>query len=95
MIDIELKSNQSAYEAIVEYIRRYWEHNVICTVIVALGKSYDGSDYNMSNEIVIPVDGDGIEFLDDWWEGERFVRISGIKSVYDLEITGGIYKGAV
>lgn len=91
MIDIKLKSEQSGYDIIGEYVRRYWEHHIIDTVIVALSTSYDGMDYNVIHEIVSPVDGDKIEFMDDWWEGEKYIRIFGIKSVNDLEITGGIY----
>lgn len=91
MIDIELKDGQSGYDVVGEYIRRYWRHNIIDTVIVSIGTSYDGDTYETRNEIASPYGVDDIEFLYDWWEGEKFIKILGIKMVSELDISGGIY----
>jgi len=91
MVDIELKEGQTGYNAIGEYIQRYWEHNIPDTVIVSLGVSRNGNDYELRKEIAIPQGLFDIEFLYDWWEGEKFLRLFGIKTVGELDISGGIY----
>ena len=32
-----------------------------------------------------------IEYEMDWWEGEKYIKLFGIKSVNELDISGGIY----
>ena len=91
MIDIKLKDGQSGYDAVAEYIHRYWDHNCIETVIISMATSYNGEIYDMINEIACPCDGD-IEFLYDWWEGEKFIKLFGIKSVDEIDISGGLYE---
>ena len=88
MIDIKLADNQSGYDVIGEYILRYWEHNIYDTVIVSMGLSYDGKNYRLIKEIACP---DKAEYLFDWWEGEKYIKLFGIKSVDELDISGGIY----
>lgn len=91
MIDIVLKDGQSGYDAVGEYIRRYWNHNITDTVIVSIGTSYDGNTYDLRKEVAAPLNFDDIEFLDDWWEGEKFIKLFGIKTISELDISGGIY----
>lgn len=91
MIDIELKDGQSGYDAVGEYIHRYWEHNITETVIFSVGTSYDGKTYNICKEVACPCNGD-IEFLYDWWEGERFIKLFGIKTIDEIDISGGLYE---
>lgn len=91
MIDIELKAGQSGYDVVGEYIRRYWKHNIIDTVIVSISTSYDGNTYEARNEIASPYGSDNIEFLYDWWEGEKFIKLFGIVTINELDISGGIY----
>lgn len=91
MIKIELKDGQSGYDAVGEYIRRYWNHNAVDTVLVFLGTSYDDKVYNTRKEIATPIDLDDIEFAYDWWEGEKFIWLIGIKSVSQIDISDGIY----
>lgn len=92
MVNIKLKDGQSGYEVVEFFIRRYWEHNIIDTVIVSINMSRDGEIYEKSNEIAIPIiENDDIEFLFDWWEGEKYINILGIKSINEVEISGGIY----
>lgn len=92
MIDIVLKNGQSGYDAVGDYIRRYWNHNIQETVIVSLGTSYDGKTYELRKEAATPINFDDIEFLFDWWEGERYIKLFGIKTVSELDISGGIYE---
>lgn len=92
MVDIKLKDGQSGYDVVGECIRRYWEHNITDTVIVSLGTSYDGKTFDLKKEVACPINFDDIEFMYDWWEGEKFIRIYGIQSVDALDISGGIYE---
>lgn len=91
LIDIKLNNGQSGYEVIGEYIKRYWEHNTYTTVIVSIGTSYDGSTYSLMKEVASLMDYDDIEFLNDWWEGEKYIKLFGIKAIDELDISGGIY----
>lgn len=93
MIDIILKDGQSGCDAIGEYIRRYWNHNITDGVIVSIGISYDGKTYSLHKEVAYPAGfTNDIEFLSDWWEGERFIKLFGIKTIAELDISGGIYE---
>lgn len=91
MIDIQLNDKQSGYDIIGDYIRRYWQHNIYDTVIVSLGTSYDGTIYELKKEIASPYNSNDIEYLYDWWEGEKYIKLFGIKSINELDIFGGIY----
>lgn len=91
MISIELKDGQSGYDVVGDYIRRYWRHNISETVIVSIGTSYDGNTYELKNEIASPYNFDDIEYLYDWWEGEKYIKLFGIQSVNEFNISGGIY----
>ena len=94
MVDIVLKDGQSGYDAVGEYIRRYWEYNIIDDVIVSIGTSYDGNTYDLLKEVASPVGYNDIEFLHDWWEGEKYIKLFGIKTVGEFDIDGGIYEEA-
>lgn len=91
MIDIKLNDKQSGYDVIGEYIRRYWKHNIYTTVVVSIGTSYDGQTYDLLKEVASPMNFDDIEYLYDWWEGEKYIKLFGIQSVDELDISGGIY----
>lgn len=91
MVDIVLKDGQSGYDAVGEYIHRYWEHNITDDVVVSIGTSYDGNTYCLLKEVASPVGYNDIEFLHDWWEGEKYIKLFGIKTVGELDIAGGLY----
>lgn len=91
MIDIRLKDRQTGYDVIGEYIRRYWEHNIYDDVIVSIGVSYDGNNYHLCKEVASPIDCSGIEYLNDWWEGEKYIKLFGIQTINEIDISGGIY----
>lgn len=92
MIMLELNDNQSGYDIVAEYVRRYWEHNTNDTVIVSLGISYDGNKYELVKEVAVPVGWDGVEFLYDWWEGEKYIKLFGIRSISEFDVSGGLYE---
>lgn len=93
IVTIELKDDQDGYEVIAEYIDRYCQLNAYQDVVVSIAASYDGKDYELYNEIAFPDDNcDSFIFLNDWWEGEKFIKILGIKGVSELEIHGGLYE---
>lgn len=91
MVDIVLEKGKSGYDAVSEYIIRYWNHNITDTIIVSIGTSYDGVSYELRNEIACPMNFGEIEYLYDWWEGEKFIKIYGIKGIKEIEVLGGIY----
>lgn len=92
MVDIELKHGQTGYNAVGDYIRRYWEHNISDTVIVSLGVSYDGENYKFVKEVACPCNFDDIEFLYDWWEGQKYIKLFGIQTITEVDVSGGIYE---
>lgn len=91
MIDIKLNDGQSGYDIVAEYIRRYWHNNIYNTVLVSMETSYDGKTYDIRKEVASPCQRDDVEFLNDWWEGEKFIRLFGIKDIEEIDISGGIY----
>lgn len=92
MIDIKLKDGQTGYDAVGDYIRRYWEHNISDTVIVSLGISYNGEEYELVKEVACPCNFDDIEFLYDWWEGQKYIKLFGIQTITEVDVSGGIYE---
>lgn len=91
MIDIKLNNAKTGYDLVEEYIRKYWKHNIMQTVVVSIGVSNDGRTYRVCKEVACPDDGD-VEFLYDWWEGEDYIKIFGIKSIDEIDISGGLYE---
>ena len=92
MVDIVLKNGQTGYDVLSDYIYRYWNHNILDTVIISIGTSYDGHTYDLRNEIASPMSFNEIEFMNDWWEGEKYIKLFGIKTLGELDISGGIYE---
>lgn len=91
MVEIKLKDGQSGYSVIGEYIRRYWKYHFEETVIVSIRVSYDGKYYDNRTDIAYPDQGGDIEYLSDWWEGEKYIQLHGIQSIYKINVIGGIY----
>lgn len=48
--------------------------------------------YDLRNEVASPISLSDVEFLNDWWEGEKYIKLFGIKAVGELDISGGIYE---
>ena len=93
MISITLKDGQNGYDEVGRYIERFWDHNkMVDAVICRLATSFDGSSYETRNEVATPsFPGSDIEFLYDWWEGERFIKLLGIMSLSEVDVHGGLY----
>ena len=91
MIEIKLKNGQTGYDIVAEYIHRYWCNNIYNTVLVSMETSYDGKTYDVRKEVACPCN-DNVEFLNDWWEGEKFIRLFGIKDIEKIDVSGGIYE---
>lgn len=89
-INIVLSNGQDGYSALREHIIQYWEVHGYATAVVSLATSSDGRVYRADNEIVSPHfsdDGDVLlEYLDDWWEGEEYITILGIKNLCEINI---------
>lgn len=92
MIDIFVTDGKSGYDVIADYVRRYWEYNTYTNIIVSMATSYDNKKYYYHNEVVSPYNYDGIEWLNDWWEGEIYIKLYGIADINDFEIHGGLYE---
>ena len=91
MVDIVLQSGESGYEAVGKYIRRYWKHNITSTVVVSIGVSYDGLTYELIKDVACPLGFDGVKCLYNWWEGQKYIKLFGIKTLDELDVSGGIY----
>ena len=79
-----------AYTLIADCIRRFWKSKYVCDVVCLIGTSLDGANYCKTVEIASPDENyTGVEFLNDWYEGEPYVRVFGIKCVDEIEFTEG------
>lgn len=91
-IDVSIEPGKTAYDAVAKYIYRYWDHYSFSDVILSLKLSYDNVDWRSFKTIALFDAGDiKPEFVNDWWEGERFIRLYGIESIDFLDISGGLY----
>lgn len=84
------------YETVANYIRSFWHSKYVCDVVCLIGTSWDGVNYCKTVEVAFPDENMiDVVFLNDWYEGEPFVRIFGIKCVDDIEFTSdeGILEG--
>lgn len=86
-----LTDEQSGYEVIGEYIRRYWEEVCYTTVIVSVAIC-DDENYRMFNVVASPTHDLDIEYLYDWWEGEKQIILRGIIDVDAVDVNGGIFE---
>ena len=84
--DIILNDGQNGYDAVAEHVRKYWFEKVYSTVVVTLSIADDGKHYTKHNEVVSPINFDDCEFLNDWWEGEKYIKILGIKDIDEIEL---------
>ena len=93
VVTIELKDGQTGYDVVGEYVRRYWKHNWYADVVVSIAVSYDGRAYDMYNVFATSSDDfEDVEFLHDWWEGEKFIKLYAIEAISELKLCGGIYE---
>lgn len=95
-VEIELDQSEielghvSGYDAVGSFIKRYWDNHRTAPVVVRIGTSFDGMKFVIGNEVADPYLFEDVMFDYDWWEGERFIRIYGIRPLCDIEVYGGI-----
>ena len=53
---------------------------------------YDGVKWVHIVEVVEPESCHTPLWLNDWWEGEKYIRLLGICGVNGLDICGGLYE---
>ena len=83
-------SKMNGYEKVANYIERFWKSKHVCNVLCLIGTSFDGADYCKTVEIASPDENHtGVEFLNDWYEGEPYVKVFGIKCVDEIEFIEG------
>lgn len=80
-----LNNKQTGYDVVSKYIKKYWECHCTEDVIVSIEISRDGKNYERINEVAIPYNMYDVEFLNDWWEGERYVRVNGIQGISGIK----------
>lgn len=83
---VVLDGKQTGYGIVSEYIKKYWEHHCTEDVIVSIEISRDGKNYECLNEVASPYDMYDVEYLNDWWEGEKYIRVTGIQGISDIKI---------
>lgn len=90
-VELDIRdSGQSGYDAVAILIWNYFKHNPMDDLVIRIGISYNGYDYDIENELVL-IENGSFEFLNDWWEGQMFIRVYGIRYVPTLDISGGLY----
>ena len=91
MIEIKLEKGQNGYDAVGEWVKRYWKNVIHDDVLVSMCVSYTGLEYEPLKEIASPLDTNDVEFFSDWWEGHPFIKIYGIRALSYIDIDGGLY----
>ena len=90
---IVLTDGQTGYEVIGDYIQRYWENVCCTTVLVTIFSSCNGREYDRKSIIASPEFPDmALEYDYDWWEGEKYIILSGIVDIHDIVVEGGIFE---
>jgi hypothetical protein len=52
-----------------------------------LKTSYEGKEYLRYNEVVSPTENcESLEFLHDWWEGQEYIKLLGIRNLHEIEL---------
>lgn len=83
---VALDDKQTGYGVVSEYVKKYWEHHCTEDVVVSIEISSDGKNYECLNEVASPYNMYDVEFLNDWWEGEKYIRVTGIQGISDIKI---------
>lgn len=92
-----LSEGDDAYDIIGDYVERYWERHYYGAVLICMYISFDGEIWYGGIEYAEPTEYcTGVVFNNDWWEGEKHIKLLGIKSVRDFDdFYGGIYEEEV
>ena len=96
MVKIVLEENKNGYAEVLKYIERFLDkEELMGTVAFTIATSYDDDDNDyikFKHTEIVDVDYDKVVWDNDWWEGEKYIKLFGIKLLSDLEIEGGIYN---
>lgn len=82
---IILDNKEIAYETVGKYVKEYWNEHGWDDAIVQMEISYDGIKWAQHRQIICP-NGRNAEWLRDWWEGEKYIRILNIINIDELNI---------
>lgn len=92
-VGTKLKDGESGYDFVGKYVERYWKRRTCNDVLVAIEKSYNNIQWDYGVQIASPMNNcRDIEWLNDWWEGEPYIRIYGINDVDDVDVHGGLFE---
>ena len=90
MVKIVLEENQNGYDEVFKYIKRFLDkRHTDGMVVFTISLSYDDNKYLKHTELV-EVDYEKVIYENDWWEGEKYIKLFGIELLRDLEIKGGM-----
>ena len=89
MIEFELTEKQTGYEVIKDYFIRRFDLNLGTyeQYLVALELSYDNVRWTRVTDRV-QIDSMYFEWGIDWYEGEKYIRLLGVKNIEDIDIIG-------
>ena len=80
----------NGYETVSNYIKSFWRSKYTCNVVFLVGTSLDGVNYCKTVEVAFPDENmTDVVFLNDWYEGEPYVKMFGIKCIDDIIFTTG------
>lgn len=92
MVKIVLEENQNGYDEVFKYIKRFLDkRKTFGMVVFTIDLSYDDKEYFKNTELV-DVEYDKVIYDNDWWEGEKYIKLFGIELLDNLDIEGGIYN---
>lgn len=79
---IKLNNKENGYKVVNKYIKEYWNKHGWDDAIVDLETSYDDIIWDTHREIISPI----YNWLNNWWKGEKYIRILNIINVNELNI---------
>ena len=86
-MNIKLKYKEIGYDVVGKYVEEYLNEHCWDDSIVELETSYDGKDWDRIKEIVCPTNNcRELKWLNDWWEGQRYINIIGMANVDEIDV---------
>ena len=80
---VKLKENRTGYDFVSERIHEFWnEFRYISDVIFSVDiMESDGQIMHIKDIALVTDSGTDIEFVHDWWEGQKIIRLNRIAYV--------------
>lgn len=91
-VETKLKKDETGYGFVEKYVKRYWDMCVDCDVLVAIETSYNGVQWRYGNQTATTDDSGSVIWMRDWWEGELYIRVYGIKDISEVDVYGGLFE---